>query len=340
MDIKNDSLFGKAVAALKHTFSPGVNLQDGWGYARAHNFLFDTRAKGERERQYHQHLKLKQGSAEELFERHNDYYAKQVRDVLMIPSTFMEGNRGAFVVPLDGEMEFVRVENINSLLRKILGDPAGDLATAFQLLEWYLQIYNKGTAGQQDHNSAVRFLEDWLDIWNQERDMRPMYAACATDVAAIMDKPDWANEMRSSLGLAHLAPHGGKTYIAVMKYPIKDVVTSFERMAGAKSAFAVPSVLDNKIDEYFFPAPVYPPQEGCKSCGRIMPLHDTGQLTAELLHVKLAYKPGYIERLGVLQAPLHDHSIRELRNFHLLALQEDTGLSEFGDYIPEWQDPS
>ena len=310
MDTGNNSLFWSAVEKLKGTHLSGVNLSDGCaGHAKAHNFLFDARAGGERERHYHRCLNLQDGLAEALLTKHTRYIEDQVQGTLLVPPTFTDGNQEAFMTPLDASQSLVRLEVLDDFLREGVPENAR-VAEIFDLFKARLTQFNA------------------------KRDNRPMFAVCEEDVADTLSEKERANALCIRLGLAHVFPtQGEKVYVALMRYSVEDVLEASRKMPGVKSAFAAPTVLDTEMNEYFFPAPIHLKRGEHKNCGRSMPLRETGQLTAELLHVKFDYRPEHLYKLGVLDAPLPDHSVCGLRNFHLLALQLETELYDFGEEI-------
>ena len=53
-----------------------------------------------------------------------------------------------------------------------------------------------------------------------------------------------------------------------------------------------------------------------------------------MLHVKLDYRMEHIYKLGWLSSPIPQHPMRELRNSHLQALRQESGMSNFGTLIP------
>ncbi|MBF0371416.1 MAG: hypothetical protein HQL52_18405 [Magnetococcales bacterium] len=327
-------IFLSAVEGLKIPLSGEPN--DGRGYAKAHNFLFDTRACGKREADYHQYLQLNEGSAQLLLNRHTDY-CENLLQTLHIPPTFLPGNEAAFVGPLDGNQYLVRVEIVNGLLHQIVTDgEAADSGQAFDLFREHLRVYTEKSESRMSRDDAADFLEDWLEIWNDEmRDSRPMFAAFEDDVTDLLKGADWVEKMRTQLGLYHIAPRQGAVYVALMKYPVSDVQQSFQRMATEGRAFAVPTVLDSNIWPYFFPAPADPNRHPSESYGRAMPLEESGRLNAELLHVKVNYKPEHLVQIAKVETMPPNHPVWKLRNFHLDALRLASEVYDFGEEIPE-----
>lgn len=334
-------MFRAAIEALKTTPLNADRPGDGRGYARAHNFLFDEYVGDARKRMYLDHLALTHGTAELLQERHAHYIGNRIQTITSMPPTFLLGNERAIKKSLNGNQTLARLEIINSPLQAWVNETeqGGDLEAAFTFFKKRLDAYHHGTQFEKDEARAS--LEEWLEPWNENlRDNRPVFATFADDVAPWVEEEQWAVALRTHLGLAHINPRENqKTYVALMHYSVAEIEAAFLRMHAPDvlGAFAVPTVLDGAIWEYFFPAPMNP-HGAHESYGRSMPLEpteDTGQLVAELLHVKLDYQPKHLYKVGVLNTPIPDHAVRVLRNAHLDALRVETELDTFGEYIPE-----
>ncbi|MEO5333342.1 MAG: hypothetical protein H7839_15115 [Magnetococcus sp. YQC-5] len=333
MNIDPASLFGKAVENLKTVLLPEDPPNDGRGYARAHNFLFDERVGDKRLQDYLQELALAAATARDLVVRHTRYYNNRIQTPA-IPPTFLIGNELAFI-DLDDETILVKVENITELLDSFVRPDRPDRKSVYDILKNSIQDHNDKNQSTTDFKNAKAFLEDWLKAWNFKRDSRPVFAALEEDVRDVMAQTDWEEALRTRLGLAHMNPKNDNLYIALMRYSVKDVRRAFENMrdAGVLSAFAAPTVLDGRIWEYFFPAPV-PNQQMLATCGRAMPLESLLISVRELLHIKMNYHLEHFCKLGVLTNPISDHSVRQLRNDHLVHLRIETGLMTFGEEIP------
>ncbi len=343
MNRSDQPLFWEAVEKLKTSPLPTDPANDGRGHARAHNFIYDERVPEARERAYHHHLALASASAETLRQRHNNYIEERLHTT-SIPPTFLPENSGALIESLAAGQDLVRIEIIDDLLKGMVGEEAGvtDLESAFKLFESQFNVYRQAIAGQLQHRNAQDFLQDWLEEWNDNmRDSRPAFAAFEDEVADLIEKGDWAPLMRSRLGLAHVKPDakGNAPYIALMKYSSAEVMAAFRSMSklGARAPFAIPTVLDSRIWEYFFPAPIDPNRSHGESYGRAMPLEpaaEEGELLAELLHVKLDYKPGHIQKLFRMDTDIPTFTVRELRNTHLDVLRMESERYDFGESIP------
>ena len=337
-NLTNGSPFERSVRNLPTTPLATDQPQDGCAHARAHNFLFEMRVGEEREQEYLGHLALDQPSSQLLLERHARYTEEWLQTI-QIPPTFLSCNKKALKAPIDENQTLIRIENLNRLLdRLVVEGEARDLKAAFELFKQHLHSHQNDAPDSVAHGDALASLGEWLEIWNGElRDSRPVFAALADDIAPLIAGNEWAEGLRTRLGLAHHNPQGVDSYFALMHYSVGDVMQAFQRMPDAAGAFAIPTVLDSAIWPYFFPAPIDPLLGENESYGRAMPLEpaaDTGQLVAELLHVKMDYRPEHLHKLGILNTAIPNHTVRTLRNAHLEVLRMETELYSFGAEIP------
>ncbi|MBF0285052.1 MAG: hypothetical protein HQL51_11405 [Magnetococcales bacterium] len=343
--IFNQAAFG----LIDYPLSGDDPVWDGRGWARLHNFVYEERLSPTREAAYYAHLALQAKTAEELFERHNRYVENLIYGAT-VPDTFLSANDKAHFPPLPDNQVLVRVENLTRWMQyKPEGGLVSTLREAFEsFCELWKQSQGPSSSSSPDdvekRRNAQAQLETWFDDWNRRRDARPMFAAFADEMAEELhengrDGPlrhDWAERLRTRLGLAHLAPQNGVGVpVALMRYSTGVVNRAWKGMskAGAVSAFALPTALDQTIWEYFFPAP--PIEEPRLSFGRAMPLAPLDRLAAEVLHVKVPYQPSHMIGLAWLERPIPAYTVRDLRNSHLTVLQVETEQYDFGEEIPE-----
>ncbi|MBF0285824.1 MAG: hypothetical protein HQL51_15350 [Magnetococcales bacterium] len=331
--------FRNAVEALPSTpFSLDVP-GDGRGRARAHNFLYDERVGDERAERYLAHLALPEGTTpQHLRKRHAAYVEERVQTV-GVPDAFLPGGRPAQYDQVAGSDLLVRVENIGELLAWLKTKEGADTEDrAFDRLSALLEDWTREPPGSPRHNDARALLEEAMEYWNTWRDNRPSFVALAQELDQEIAADDWAAALRTRLGLAHYNPQPpAVVHVALMRYPASDVLKAAQSMGRAiASPFASPTVLDQEMWEYFFPAPTDP--RSPTSYGRAMalePVRDTGRLLAEMLHVKINYQPNHLFKLGRLTGPIPPHPLPALRNAHLDALRIETEREDFGEMIPE-----
>lgn len=327
--------------ALKKLASIPVSDDDGHALAQAHNFHFDPRTTDERKRIYYQDLDLKDDSPEHLRQRHGRYIAEHVWNP-PCPATFRMENRAAFLEKLESKRGLIRMVRLDPLLglqvtgEKELKDPP----KAFKMLTKELALLREKPTKKTEKAriDADAMLSDWFDAWNKKRSLKPRFAALeGEDIQTLIGGNDWPELLRNRMGLSHLIPGHAPLYVALMRYTVGDVLNA-AKAQGIKTPFAIPTVLDQPINEYFFPAPLTPFQGERKTFGRTMSLQPSGDdtpLMAELLHVKLDYEPKHMIKTGQILQLRPTHPIWQLRNSHLAALRQKTREHHYGKEIPE-----
>jgi hypothetical protein len=227
-----------------------------------------------------------------------------------VPHTFQRALQPAELLHYDDHQKIVRLEGLDRPLRSI-GWTFAELRQAFD-----------------DKNHAM--LDKFMDVWDISRDARPSFGGFAAELADEIEAADWPCRLRDRLGLAHYDARTGPIAVALMSYPMRDVVAALEDPATA-CAFTVPTVLDSEPWPYFFPAPAGLPY------GRAMPLapiDSEDSLLAEILHCRLRYRRDHLIKVGEIVTPLGDLDIRALRNHHLTALRLAADDETFGEEIP------
>lgn len=226
-----------------------------------------------------------------------------------IPHTFLDALAPAGLGSIDENQEIVRLEELSWPL-KLAGLTFEEFSSAFA-------------------NSNYAVIDKFLADWNITRDLRPAFGAFEDELSNDLTESDWHLRYRDRLGLAHIAPNGTSTPVALMRYTVKEVLAAAPPSA---CAFTAPTALDCAPWPYFFPAPSE------LSCGRTMALHevrDDNELVAEFLHTRLEYRRSHIVKLGVIDMPLVMPSLRVMRNSHLDALHVAAGRDDFGEPIPD-----
>lgn len=181
-------------------------------------------------------------------------------------------------------------------------------------------------------DKAVPALKHFLDGWNRARDNRPSFATFLDEVQVEVESGDWQHQLRDRLGLGFY-PHGARCPVALMRYSLAEVLQAARHDKRVSSACALPTVLDGGMHEYFYPVPDGRPY------GATLHLAEgrADLLTAEILHVRIDYRPEHLWKLGWIERPhrlseaqSRDALLRAARDLHLLQLQIDSEREDFG----------
>ena len=232
-----------------------------------------------------------------------------------VPDAFLETNRGAWLGDLEENQTLVRIEDLGQPLRDF-GYTLDDLA----------ELVRRSRAGDTD---ALMAVTEFVEAWNGRRDARPAYAAFYDEVRTEAESVDWPHELRDRLGVGHHGTEDGPSVpLALMAYSAKEVFAA-ARARGVPTAFALPTVLDDGMHPYYFPSPKQQPFGAALH----LDLDHALVLTAEVIHYRIDYAPPHIRRLGRITRAhgLHNDELRQARDLHLLALQEETGRGDFGE---------
>lgn len=226
-----------------------------------------------------------------------------------VPDTFLDINQTAWLQGIATNRTVVRLEHLSSFLSKG--------ALSFDTL--------KALLGSKDADEQTR-LELLIASWNKEwRDGRPMFAAFYDEVKYEADHTDWQHQLRDRLGLGHYSSDKGVTIpVALMRYSLTEV-----KLGKARNVFALPTVLDGGMHEFFFPVPKSHPYGATLHLAPDL----ADILTAEILHYRIDYQPEHLWKIGWITRPhpIENDSLRAARDLHLLALQEATDRADFGE---------
>lgn len=291
-------------AQLIQALKIGLLSSDDGIKAKAHKLRMEQGVSESRRIFFERQPSVPAGSSwDELFRRHVDYVRLYVKTSTEQPHTFQDQLEPNDVGDIDQEQLIVRVEG--------LARPMHEFGCSFEEL-------------QKAHDDQdVDFLNEFCDVWNDLRDLRPAFSTLLSEVAEKLDLDDWADVLRDMLGLAHYSANTAPEPIALCKYSVADV----HREANTKVPITMPTVLDSNPWEHYFPAP--------KSLrfGRAMalvPCNNEEDLKVGLLNSRVTYTHKTIWKLGQIAKPAPVFSISKLREFHLLALQLASGDDSFG----------
>lgn len=231
------------------------------------------------------------------------------------PDAFLEINRSAWVDQISDNQSLVRIE----ALSRPLSASGLDMDRVDELL----------TRARTDDADARRAVQFFVEVWNQQRDARPAFAAFYDEVESEANDPDWPHALRDRLGLGHYGcPGGAPLPVALMRYSIAEVLSA-QTSRQLPVACAVPTVLDRGMHEFFFSVP----REHLYGATVHLAPDQADTITAELLHCRIDYTWEHLWRTGWIRNPrkLTGDQLRDARDLHLLALQEACGRPDFGE---------
>jgi len=229
-----------------------------------------------------------------------------------VPDSFLGINCNAWLENIVTNRTVVRLENITRWLKKE--------NLEFETLQDLLS--NKDTDKQTR-------LAQHFENWNQIRDGRPTFAAFYDEVQSEADDADWQHQLRNRLGLGHYDA-SEPIAVALMRYSLDEVFAS-AKSRSVPCAFALPTVLDGGMHEYFFPVPKNHPYGATL---HLIP-NQADTLTAEILHYRIDYEVKHLWKIAWITRPhqIDDTTLCEARDLHLLALQKATERPDFGELM-------
>ena len=302
---------------------------DGEERAQIENFLLDERLAPEGQARYNHHLGNKPiASLNEWQRRHNTNYVKKElqldRGRTSRPWTFRPENDFNRLRQIKPELYLVRVEDAAWPCSLIPG-------ASPEIIQAKIDAFAKGD------DAARVYLERFAEAWNLERDQRPQYATTLLEVEDILDEdgPDWAERLRDRLGLGDYDPGVGGEPVAIflMRYTVSEVIAALEGQGHP----AVPTVLDGKMSQFFYPSPK--PADGCGQSpyGHTLNLSPVDaendyRMGVELLHPLLDYKPEHFYRVGYIKQPVA-MPLERARSFHLPWLRLQYDREDFGGQL-------
>lgn len=302
--------------------------------AYCQNYVFEERVSHGRQTGYEDALKGQAANFDAWDRWHRNQYLPQAihQDV---PETFTALNASAaHSGDLDEDQWLVRIETLKYALR--------DTSLAIDTLQEILDVA-RGTiaSGKYGKIDALDALAGVCDSLNRNpHSVRPRFAGFLQDVENTLDESDWPDQIRDRFGLAHIDPKAGEAMpVALMRYRVGEVLQAARKKVGAVHPICLPTVLDHEFTACFLPAPHQLPY------GRTLQLMgdpDCENKIAEVLHLRLAYQPEHIYKIGVVTRPvttLNNPGIESLRKDHLFCLQYESGRDDFGQLPPKWTTP-
>lgn len=292
-------------------------------WARAHNYLFETRLTDRRRKAYEDHCATQRVSDQTgWLSAHAVYVQERIKGRKpFVPETFIDLNVEAQTDAIADDLLILRLED----LRRPLADQKLELR---DLRDWQDIASGRRLKKHVSKAQAQARLDEFLEHWNDQRDFRPAFAAFEHELgsAAALATRDWPHLLRDRLGLAH---YDGTDRVPVALMAIKATEVRSAATSHAAASFARPTVLDGTMNQYFFPTPK------TMSFGATLDLNPgtTWTFTSEILHFPVDYRPEHLVALGEISVTTPSHCLRGLRDRHLTGLQAEPGGASFGAFI-------
>ena len=284
------------------------------------NLRWEERVSDERFARYRQGFSGKDVSQIDHVKVAHALYAEAFLEIDVaepgIPDTFGGANSSNRWPHIEENLYLLRIEDANFALR----DSGVDLKELEQAV--------KG----RDEAILARV----CDGWNKKRDRRPAFATTEIAVDDLLEAAgtDWPHTLRDNLGLGSFNPAPGLPPVPVLllRYTVAEVIR--DGQAGA-TGFAIPTVIDGRMNPFFFPTPR--PKPGSEAAqyevGRAVNLAQVAsqsdyQMGLELVHSLVAYRPEHLWRMGYVSRPLTS-DLAALRSYHLEWLRLDTDREDF-----------
>jgi hypothetical protein len=219
------------------------------------------------------------------------------------------------------ELELVRIESVQRIADRIELISRSDILDAAKtfLLD-------------PDSSSGHGRLQGILNSWNRKRDLRPLWAGFWDEMKDLFgETPDqdaagWADELRNRLGLYHINPperYTSEIEIFVFRYPVRIVPILEDRREFR--ALAIPTALDYRLNEAFFPAPQAHSVGYSVYLGTKQPYRSY----KEIVHFHVAFTPEHLFRVGTIKQPA-EPDLSPVRKQHLEWLRNHTGRIDYG----------
>lgn len=297
--------------------------------ARIENLLIEERISADGLNVYRPYLDgLPVSDLDDWNNRHTNFAVEEIEigaTETKEPWTFRAGNEANRLPLVDPRPYLIRVEDARW--------PCGSNHVSFEQVKAHIEALSAADRGKSA--AAESFLQRFVSVWNAERDKRPSFATTEMEVDDILEdtSPAWAERLRDRLGLGQYSPAAGAAPIPVfvMRYPLEEVYAAHV----GQGEPAIPTLLDGKLNDFFFPSPVPGANADSNPClGHALNLTQVNseneyKLGVELLHKRIDYKPEHFFRTGFIANP-YGLSLERARSFHLPWLRLFHDRDDFG----------
>lgn len=223
-----------------------------------------------------------------------------------IPSTFTATNAAALMpAGIERTQKVVRIERLDDALNASHTD--------------FAQLQAALTPGPVDRS----IVDPVVRTLNAFPGARPAFACFKAEAAPDLAAADWLPRMIARLGLGHHALAPGETgHFALTQYTIDEVF----REATVAQPFAVPTVLESRNSEFFFPAPA---GQGIGYAVDLDPAAGRDWIR-EFLHIRLTYRADHLARVARLTGPTPAVGLTAVRDAHLNRVRTKCARPDYG----------
>ena len=263
---------------------------------------------------------------------HFRYVQEEVRGRSPLSAAFTPGEP-SLRPRIEPNQYLYRVERIDNLLRNFATTSGVSVGVAV-LNDWISARNAAGTAATAAptiaSSSPVAALHDLTDLFNDGRDGRPTFVACAAEFPGLDRRRDWAEHMCERCGLANYREDvtSEDVTLALFRYRVQEVLDQTKHLGTRAPRFAAPTVIDQGMSNVYFPAP--------RGIGRgyavgLSPERDCSHLASELIHVRIDYSADHWVAVDTLnRSTLSSATVASLRDSHLHCIRRVHRLPIYG----------
>jgi hypothetical protein len=296
----------------------------------ARNFLLDERVAESREERYLEYMSdLQPIDRTEWIAAHQDYLEDHVfvsptetrpsPPVIVGPSETLCAETfhgdGYLGVELASSDYLIRLEALASLQSAFSTTPDD--------LPFFERLVDEVRAGNGVPPDVRTRADSVLRRWR--RDLRPSFAAPATDVQDALDTggEGWADALRNAMGLHHYDPDqwGGAINVVLFRYRVSEL----PQVASGGRALVAPCVLDGRLCDAFCPSPT-----SLGVLGHAVSLDERSRPVREIVHAPMQLLAAHIARVGTIGTP-PKKSLASSRAAHFEWLRQQSGCESFGN---------
>lgn len=287
--------------------------------AIADNHLFEERVSASRQAEYETMMGTPADKAEWVSLHDKKYLGAHVKTLgeFDVPTTFLASNDAALCPDIEGNQDIVRVESLVY---------AFDQSSVLASVEKLQTFMKERDAGKSD--ALNLFMQDW----NKARLNWPMFGTFYDIVRDEVESNDWPHLLRDRLGLGYEGSDTAPIPVALMRYPAKLVRDKAKKDSRVAAGFALPTVLDGDLNSFYFPAPSGHPYGATLNLSASW---NNNRLTAEVLNLRIDYRPEHIWKVVYIRRPIALDSLRKRRDQHLQLLRKETGKADFGSLMED-----